>query len=85
MVTGSREHGRLEEEFLAEAKLDLTFVEAVEAARKTPISTRELYVEDRDLKICGYIDELLLEPDGFTVIDDKPVGVSGKVYPSSKH
>lgn len=59
MVTGSREHQRLEEEFLAEAKLDLTFVEAVEASRKTPISTRELYVEDRDLKICGYIDELL--------------------------
>ncbi len=85
MVTGIREHQRLKEEFLAEAKLDLTFVEAVEASRKTPISTRELYVEDRDLKICGYIDELLLEPDGFTVIDDKPVGVSGKVYPSSKH
>jgi len=42
MVTGSREHQRLEEEFLAEAKLDLTFVEAVEASRKTPISTREL-------------------------------------------
>ena len=53
MVTGSAEHLRLEEEFLAEAKLDLTFVEAVEASRKAPVSTRELYVEDRDLTICG--------------------------------
>jgi len=26
-----------------------------------------------------------LNPDGFTVIDDKPIGRIGKVYPSSKH
>ena len=26
-----------------------------------------------------------MRPDGFTVIDDKPVGRTGKVYPSSKH
>ena len=41
-------------------------------------------MEDSGLKLLGYTDELLLGPDGFTVIDDKPVGISGKVYPSSK-
>ena len=84
MTLGREEHQRLEDEFLAKAELDLTFAEAVEASWHSQISTRELYVEDSGLKLLGYIDELLLGPDGFTVIDDKPVGISGKVYPSSK-
>ena len=85
MVTGSNEHQRLEDEFLAKAELEYTFEEAVEESKSTPISSRELYVEDRSLNIRGYIDELVLSPDGLTVIDDKPVGRTGKVYPSSKH
>ena len=85
MVEGSAEHQRLEDEFLAKAEAEYTFEEAVEESQKTPISSRELYVEDRSLGIRGYIDELVLNPDGFTVIDDKPVGKTGKVYPSSKH
>ena len=85
MVEGSAEHQRLEDEFLAKAEAEYTFEEAVEESRQTPISSRELYVEDRPLGIRGYIDELTLNPDGFTVIDDKPVGRTGKVYPSSKH
>ena len=85
MVEGSAEHQRLEDEFLAKAEAEYTFGEAVEESRKTPISSRELYVEDRSLGIRGYIDELVLNPDGFTVIDDKPVGRTGKDYPSSKH
>ena len=85
MVEGSAEHQRLEDEFLAKAETEYTFEEAVEESRQTPISSRELYVEDRSLGIRGYIDELTLNPDGFTVIDDKPVGRTGKVYPSSKH
>ena len=85
MVEGSAEHQRLEDEFLAKAEAEYTFEEAVEESQKTPISSRELYVEDRSLGIRGYIDELILNPDGFTVIDDKPVGRTGKVYPSSKH
>ncbi len=85
MVEGSAEHERLEDEFLAKATADYTFKEAVEVSRKTSISSRELYVEDRSLGIRGYIDELTLNPGGFTVIDDKPVGKTGKVYPSSKH
>jgi CRISPR-associated exonuclease Cas4 len=85
MVEGSAEHQRLEDEFLAKAETEYTFEEAVEASKQTPISSRELYVEDRSLGIRGYIDELTLNPDGFTVIDDKPVGRTGKVYPSSKH
>ena len=85
MVEGSAEHQRLEDEFLAKAEAEYTFEEAVEESRQTPISSRELYVEDRSLGIRGYIDELTLNPDGFTVIDDKPVGKTGKVYPSSKH
>ena len=85
MVEGSVEHQRLEDEFLAKAEREYTFEEAVEESKSTPISSRELYVEDRSLNIRGYIDELVLSPDGFTVIDDKPVGRTGKVYPSSKH
>ena len=85
MVTESNEHQRLEDGFLAKAELEYTFEEAVEESKSTPISSRELYVEDRSLNIRGYIDELVLRPDGFTVIDDKPVGRTGKVYPSSKH
>ena len=85
MVEGSAEHQRLEDEFLAKAEAEYTFEEAVEESQKAPISSRELYVEDRSLGIRGYIDELILNPDGFTVIDDKPVGRTGKVYPSSKH
>ena len=85
MVEGSAEHQRLEDEFLAKAEAEYTFEEAVEESQKTSISSRELYVEDRSLGIRGYIDELVLNSDGFTVIDDKPVGRSGKVYPSSKH
>ena len=85
MVEGSAEHQRLEDEFLAKAEAEYTFEEAVEESQKTPISSRELYVEDRSLGIRGYIDELVLNPDRFMVIDDKPVGRTGKVYPSSKH
>ena len=85
MVEGSAEHQRLEDEFLAKAEAEYTFEEAIEESKRTPISSRELYVEDRSLGIRGYIDELLLNPEGFTVIDDKPVGRTGKVYPSSKH
>jgi len=85
MVEGSVEHQRLEDAFLAKAEVEYTFEEAVEESKSTPISSRELYVEDRSHNIRGYIDELVLSPDGFTVIDDKPVGRTGKVYPSSKH
>ena len=85
MVAGSAEHHRLEDEFLAKAETEYTFEEAVDESKQTPISSRELYVEDRALGIRGYIDELVLSPNGFTVIDDKPVGRTGKVYPSSKH
>ena len=81
MVEGSAEHQRLEDEFLAKAEAEYTFEEAVEESRWAPISSRELYVEDRSLNIRGYIDELVLRPDGLTVIDDKPVGRTGKVLP----
>ena len=84
MVEGSAEHHRLEDEFLAKAEAEYTFEEAVEESKKTPIPSRELYAEDRSPGIRGYIDELVLNPDGFTVIDDKPVGRTGKVYPSYK-
>ena len=85
MVEGSVEHQRLEDAFLAKAEVEYTFEEAVQESRRTSISSREFYVVDRSLNICGYIDELVLRPDGFTVIDDEPVGRPGKVYPSSKH
>ena len=78
MVECSAEHQRLEDEFLAKAEAEYTFEEAVEESKKTPISSRELYVENRSLGIRGYIYELILNPEGFIVIDDKPVGRTGK-------
>ena len=63
MLEGSAEHQRLEDAFLAKAEAEYTFEEAVEESQKTPISSRELYVEDRSLGIRGYIDELVLNPD----------------------
>ena len=85
MVEGNAEHQRLEDEFLAKAEAEYTFEEAIGESKRTPISSRELYVEDKSLGIKGYIDELVLNSEGFTVIDDKPVGRAGKVYASSKH
>ena len=85
IVEGGAEHQRLEDEFMAKAEAEYTFEEAVEESQKTLTSSRELYVEDRSLGIRGYIDELVLNTNGFTVIDDKPVGKTGRVYPSSKH
>ena len=55
MVAGSAEHQRLEDEFLAKAETEYTFEEAVDESKQTPISSRELYVEDRALGIRGYI------------------------------
>ena len=78
MVEGSAEHQRLEDEFLAKAEAEYTFEEAIEESKRTPISSRELYVEDRSLGIRGYIDELLLNPEGFTVIDDKLAAGTGR-------
>ena len=81
MVEGSVEHQRLDNSFLAKSEVEYTFEEAVEESRRTLISSRELYVDDRSLNIRGYIDELVLGPDGFTVIDDKPVGRSVQALP----
>ena len=53
MMEGSAEHQRLEDEFLAKAEAKYTFEEAVEESKRTPISSRELYVEDRSLGIRG--------------------------------
>ena len=54
MIEGSEEHSRLEEEFAAEATLDLTFPEAIEASKEKPISTREIYVQDSHLQIYRF-------------------------------
>ena len=63
MVEGSAEHQRLEDEFLAKAEAEYTLEEALEESKRTSISSRELYVEDRSLGIRGYIDELVLNPE----------------------
>ena len=85
MVLGSDEHQRLEAEFLTEADLEFTLEEALEESKQSAIRSRELYVQDESSMIRGYIDEVIFSPAGLMVIDDKPVGKSGKVYDSSKN
>ena len=53
MEEGSAEHQRLECEFLAKAEVEYTSENTVKESQRTPISSRELYVEDRFLGIRG--------------------------------
>ncbi len=71
MVVGKQEHENLYEEFKKEA-IPATLDEMLIESKKVQILSRELSVRDLGHGIYGLIDEVLLTPDTFIVIDDKP-------------
>jgi CRISPR-associated exonuclease Cas4 len=71
MVVGKQEHENLYEEFKKEA-VPATMDEMLLESKKAQILSRELSVRDLGHGIYGFIDEVLLTPDAFIVIDDKP-------------
>jgi len=71
MVEGKREHENLYEEFKKEA-VPSTIGEMLLQSKQASILSRELSVRDTGHGIYGLIDEVLLTPDAFIVIDDKP-------------
>jgi CRISPR/Cas system-associated exonuclease Cas4 (RecB family) len=71
MVVGKQEHENLYEEFKKEA-VPATLDEMLLESKKAQIFSRELSVRDLGHGIYGLIDEVLLTPDSFIVVDDKP-------------
>ena len=71
MVEGKVEHGRLFEEFKKEA-VPATFEQMLTRSKVVKVLSRELRVVDVRDGVYGLIDEVLLTPEEFIVIDDKP-------------
>jgi hypothetical protein len=71
MVEGKAEHGRLFEEFKKEA-VPATFEEILTRSKVVQVLSREFRVVDVRHGVYGLIDEVLLTPESFIVIDDKP-------------
>lgn len=71
MTEGKKEHERLEKDFLEKA-VPATFSEMIEESKTKTIVTREFRVISKQYRIYGLIDEILLTPLKFIVIDDKP-------------
>jgi len=81
MVVGTKEHSKLEEEFLEDAK-PATFQEMLETSKTAEILSREFPVISNKYGIRGYIDEIWMTPDEFVIIDDKP---GSRAFSSSIH
>ncbi len=71
MAVGKQEHETLYEEFKKKA-IPATLDEMLLESKKAQVLSRELSVRDLGHGIYGLIDEVLLTPDSFIVIDDKP-------------
>jgi CRISPR-associated exonuclease Cas4 len=81
MVTGKDEHEALYNKF-AETAVPATVDQMLAESKTAKIYSRELRVVDLEHGIFGYIDEVRLAPDSFTIIDDKP---GNRVFVSSIH
>lgn len=81
MIIGSKEHHRLEAEFKEEAE-PATFEEMITLSETYQVFSRELPVVSFNFGIHGLIDEVIMSPDKYIIIDDKP---GKKVYSSSIH
>jgi len=79
MITGSKEHHRLEAEFLEGAE-ETTFADMLTDSLTTAVYSREFPVLSLEHGIHGVIDEILFTTDRFIIIDDKP---GNKVYDSN--
>lgn len=71
MADGKAEHGRLFEEFKKEA-VPATFEEMMTRSKVVKVLSCEFRVVDVRHGVYGLIDEVLLTPEEFIVIDDKP-------------
>jgi CRISPR/Cas system-associated exonuclease Cas4 (RecB family) len=81
MVEGKQEHERLYNDFRKEA-VPATLEEMMVESKTVEVISREFRVFDTKHGIYGLIDEVLLTPDGFMVIDDKP---GAKTFLSNIH
>lgn len=71
MIEGKLGHEKLYDEFKKEA-VPATFEEILLHSKTVEVFSRELRVRDIKHGIYGLIDEVLLTPNEFIVIDDKP-------------
>ena len=74
MLTGSKEHEKLEDKF-KETATPSTFDDACELSRQKEILSREMYVVDVENGIRGYIDEIWMTPTQIVIIDDKQTAI----------
>lgn len=81
MIIGSREHHRLENEFKEDAE-PATFEEMLETSVHYQLYSRELPIISFEYGIHGLIDEVIMTPEFFMIIDDKP---GNKAYTSNIH
>lgn len=81
MIIGSQEHHRLENEFKVDTE-PATFEEMIELSSTHEVYSRELPIMSFEYGIHGLIDEIIMAPDFFMIIDDKP---GKKAYTSSIH
>ena len=78
MIRGKREHEKLVNKFKPEKTMSL--YEAFELSSKEGIAIRAREVPVSGKYLFGFVDELLIMPDSFVVIEDK---ISGKVFSGS--
>ena len=71
MIAGNLAHKGLYDSFRKEA-IPATLDDMLFESKKAQIYSREFRVRDLEHGIYGLIDEVLLTPDSFVVIDDKP-------------
>jgi CRISPR-associated exonuclease Cas4 len=81
MVEGKDEHESLYNQF-AEKAVPATPEEMLTESKTAKILSREFRVLDVTHGVYGYIDEIWLTPEAFTIIDDKP---GTKTYTSNIH
>ncbi len=81
MLTGTREHKRMEQVFEKKAK-PATLEKIVETSKEVTVLSREFRVFSRTHGIHGLIDEIQLTPTEFVIIDDKP---KKRPFPSDIH
>jgi CRISPR-associated exonuclease Cas4 len=81
MIIGSKEHHRLEAEFKVDAE-PATFEEMLALSFTHEVYSRELPIISFEYGIHGLIDEIIMTPEFFMIIDDKP---GTKAYTSSIH
>lgn len=78
MVEGKEEHEKLYSEFKSTA-VSATFDQMLDLSKTEVVSSREFRVRDAEHGIYGLVDEILMTPDQYIIIDDKP---GTTAYPS---